>query len=225
MSFAFTVDGADGQSWNTSNEDACPNRRTIRRATLVDVSPVASPAYDKGTSVNARRLDYGAIVSDQSAIHAQIAVWNQRKKNLFIEARAIAALFPGIALEDVALYSRIYKGTELQDRLYQLRAWDLGKEMWQGGAFGVQCGEGLGATHREGQTSDPQMTLRDCTEADSKLSHRQAAKFHRTAAQKASDFSDGAKHYVAGDAHAEAARMYPDKDASERARAASRGLR
>jgi len=62
MSFAFAVDGDDGDSFDSATDENGHSitRRSIKRALLLDVAPVASPAYPQGTSVSARSADYGA---------------------------------------------------------------------------------------------------------------------------------------------------------------------
>jgi len=50
MSFAFFIDGEDGQDWDESDDIPV---RTIKRAALADVSIVTNPAYD-GTSIGLR---------------------------------------------------------------------------------------------------------------------------------------------------------------------------
>src|SRR5580704_17070001 len=53
-SFAFIVDGEDGQAFSAPDNNGLLTR-TIKRAKLLDVSVVASPAYGNGaTSVDAR---------------------------------------------------------------------------------------------------------------------------------------------------------------------------
>jgi HK97 family phage prohead protease len=60
MSFAFSINGDDGQSFSAPDRNGLLTR-TITRAILLDVAPVASPAYPRGTSVSARSADYGAV--------------------------------------------------------------------------------------------------------------------------------------------------------------------
>lgn len=59
-SFAFNVDGEDGEAFDTDRDEEGRsfNRRTVKRARLFDVSAVTRPAYDGATSVQARSCDY-----------------------------------------------------------------------------------------------------------------------------------------------------------------------
>jgi len=55
-SFAFVVDGEDGDEFDTDTDERGLrfNRRTVKRAKIFDCSVVASPAYPDSTSVVAR---------------------------------------------------------------------------------------------------------------------------------------------------------------------------
>jgi HK97 family phage prohead protease len=55
-SFAFAVDGDDGQEFDTDTDENGQqfSRRTIRRAQIFDISCVTNPAYPDSTSVSAR---------------------------------------------------------------------------------------------------------------------------------------------------------------------------
>ncbi len=56
-SFAFSIDGPDGEEWDTANDANGKSfvRRTIKRAKIWDCSVVTSPAYENGaTNVSAR---------------------------------------------------------------------------------------------------------------------------------------------------------------------------
>jgi HK97 family phage prohead protease len=80
-SFAFLPDGADAEDWDTCDDDdgnRC-QRRTVKRASLFDVSVVTSPAYGNGaTSVDARKLGVGvgwdaSLRAKSAAVAALIA--------------------------------------------------------------------------------------------------------------------------------------------------------
>ncbi len=58
-SFAFAVDGDEGQEFDTDTEDGQRfSRRTIRRAKIFDISAVTNPAYPDSTTVSARAKDF-----------------------------------------------------------------------------------------------------------------------------------------------------------------------
>lgn len=64
MSFAFAIDG-DGDTFDSAtDEDGKPCvRRTVKRAFIMDVAPVAQAAYKNGTTVSARSCDYSTVLS------------------------------------------------------------------------------------------------------------------------------------------------------------------
>lgn len=94
MSFAFTVDGNDGESFDSSTDENGRSivRRTIKRAMLADVAPVAAPAYPQGTSVSARAADYSVLASVPRTVPAtaaemrvRIAAFDARQKSLRVQ--------------------------------------------------------------------------------------------------------------------------------------------
>jgi uncharacterized protein len=75
-SFAFIVDGEDGQSFSSPDKNGLLTR-TIKRAKLLDCSVVCTPAYGNGaTNVAARAAAAQHSGNDQTAIRAQIARFN-----------------------------------------------------------------------------------------------------------------------------------------------------
>jgi HK97 family phage prohead protease len=56
MSFAFNIDGADGEEFDTATDEEGRSfsRRTVKRAKIWDLSCVTNPAYPGSTSVTAR---------------------------------------------------------------------------------------------------------------------------------------------------------------------------
>jgi hypothetical protein len=85
--------------------------------------------------------------------------------------------------------------------------------------------------HQSGSAEDPTASLRDDDDfgwddddwnADK---HRSAAAYHRALASKATSLERASDHFKTADLHDEAARQYPDLNASFSARAASKHLR
>jgi hypothetical protein len=103
-SFAFVVDGEDGQSFSRPDLNGLPTR-TIKRAKLLDVSVVANPAYGNGaTQVDARAR---VTADDQAAIKRQIVAWNARKKENLTRARAVMAEYPELDAETISRGRRL----------------------------------------------------------------------------------------------------------------------
>jgi uncharacterized protein len=224
-SFAFQCPegGCDFNQRGTLEDGKTPcNIRTLRKVKLLDCSVVVRPAYPS-TSVDARK----AVVrfDDQTAIKAQIAAWEQRRKQRFTDARAIAAKYPGVALEDIAIRSRIYSGDQLEDVLLQLRSAAIGKTIRQGytGADFDQC------SADGGQAADPEQTFRDKDDvihpelARTKAEHEESCCYHRNRASKAPSMQRCSAHHRCADAHRIAAET-GDAGASAAARAASKEL-
>ena len=215
-SFAFIVDGDDGQSFSDKNGQVI---RTIKRAKLLDVSVVASPAYGNGaTTVDARAA--------APSIGAQIRDWNKRHPNtkqVIAEARFRASEYPELSFETIARGLRLGYS---EDTFLQLRFAAITEQLRQGGGL-----EPLPMRYEQGQSADPTASLRADDDHDfdwddewfDRSEHERAAKFHRGRASKAS-LERACSEYKCADLHDQAARLYPDRDASAAARAASKTL-
>jgi uncharacterized protein len=96
MSFAFFIDGEDGQDWDESDDIPV---RTIKRAALADVSIVTNPAYD-GTSIGLRAFQeykeqHGSCTSQRNAIMR--ACMKDRDPKSASGSRARSATLPALA--------------------------------------------------------------------------------------------------------------------------------
>jgi HK97 family phage prohead protease len=227
MSFAFSVDGEDGQDFSGPDQRTGLLTRTIKRAALLDVAPVAAPAYPQGTSVQARKVDYSVVpVSDQTVVRAQIATFDAAQKIKCADtnrrARAIVAEYSPLSVEEIV---RMKKLGYSEDLILELRgvayAREIGGPTFEAGPMRYQAG----------QTEDPTDSLRadvdfgwddDDWDADK---HERAASYHRALASKAPSVEKGVQHFKAADLHSAAARLYPDLNSSFAARAASKSLR
>jgi hypothetical protein len=228
MSFAFAVDGDDGQDFSGPDSTGLLTR-TVKRAILLDVSPVFSPAYPVGTSVAARAADYLAahpVISDQTAIHAQITAFESlqadKKRQRIAAARSRFAEYSPLSAEDIV---RCKKLGYSEDLMLELRAAAYARQI------GGPTFEAGPLRQEPGQTSDPTDSLRadddfgwddDDWDADK---HERAASYHRALASKAPSVEKGVQHFKAADLHSAAARLYPDLNSSFVARAASKSLR
>jgi hypothetical protein len=225
MSFAFAVDGDDGDDFSAPDASGLLIR-TIKRAALLDVAPVCSPAYPVGTSVAARAADYSVVAaqSDQTLIRAQIKAFNNRRKQCIADARSQFAEYSPLSAEDIV---RCKKLGYSEDLMLELR----------GAAYARQIGgptfEAGPMRYEPGQSADPTASLRDDDEDDFGWNdddwdadkHERAAEYHRAIARKATSLDSASAHYQAADLHSAAARAYPDLNASFSARAASKSLR
>jgi HK97 family phage prohead protease len=228
MSFAFAVDGDDGQDFSGPDSTGLLTR-TVKRAFLLDVSPVFAPAYPVGTSVAARAADYLAarpVISDQTAIHAQITAFESlqadKKRQRIAAARSRFAEYSPLSAEDIV---RCKKLGYSEDLMLELRAAAYARQI------GGPTFEAGPMRQEPGQTSDPTDSLRadddfgwddDDWDADK---HERAASYHRALASKAPSVEKGVQHFKAADLHSAAARLYPDLNSSFAARAASKSLR
>jgi hypothetical protein len=171
--------------------------RLIKRALLLDVAPVASPAYPRGTSVQARRVDYCITpVSDQAPIRAQIAAFEAGRRQRIADARSLAAQYSPLSFEDVL------RGRKLgysEDAFNQLRCAAVGRQIRADG----------------GAVSDPEMTMRE---------HQEAAKYHRACASKAKTMDSCAAHHAAADLHARAAETEDSEDGARACAASKKAL-
>ena len=224
MSFAFAVDGDDGQDFSGPDSTGLLTR-TVKRAFLLDVSPVFAPAYPVGTSVAARAADYVAarpVISDQTAIHAAIKAFDNRRKRSITDARSIAKENSPLSLEEIV---RCKKLGYSDDLMLELRAAAYARQI------GGPTFEAGPMRQEPGQSQDPTASLRDDDDdfgwgdddwdADK---HERAAAYHRALARKSSTMDQGIEHFKAADLHAAAARLYPDLNSRFAACAASKSI-
>jgi HK97 family phage prohead protease len=210
-SFAFIVDGDDGQSFSAPDNNGLLTR-TIKRAKLLDVSVVASPAYGNGaTSVDARSAAAAATVS---------------KRQQHARAQKLMAEYPELAAETIISRMRIYSGAQLEDVLLQLRFAEITKRQGFGFEPGIQS-----PRYQSGSSEDPQQSFRDDEgkiwpeAARTTEEHEESAKYHANCAAKAKSLAEAEGHFHAADRHAYAAAYPNDTLASDRARQASRVLK
>jgi hypothetical protein len=225
MSFAFAVDGDDGQDFSGPDSTGLLTR-TVKRAFLLDVSPVFAPAYPVGTSVAARAADYVAaarpvVISDQTAIHAAIKAFDNRRKRSITDARSIAKENSPLSLEEIV---RCKKLGYSEDLMLELRAAAYAREI------GGPTFEAGPMRQEPGQSADPTASLRDDDDAFdwdaewwNRSEHERAAAFHRARASKATSMEKCCDEHKAADLHDTAARIYPYGDGAS-ARAASKSL-
>jgi hypothetical protein len=229
MSFAFSVDGDGGDDFSAPDASGLLIR-TIKRAALLDVSPVFAPAYPVGTSVAARAADYVATrpgISDQTAVRAQIAAFEKleadKKRQRIADARSRFAEYSPLSAEDIV---RCKKLGYSEDLMLELRGAAYARTIG-GPTFEVSPMRADG-----GSAQDPTASLRDDDDdfgwddddwnADK---HERAADYHRAVASKATSLDSACAHYQAADLHSAAARQYPDLNPSIAARQASKSLR
>jgi hypothetical protein len=198
-SFAFIVDGEDGQSFSSPDRNGLLTR-TIKRAKLLDVSVVASPAYGNGaTSVDARS--------------AAVTVSKRQQHD---RARKIMADYPELAAETIASRMRIYSGTQLEDCLLQLRFAEITKR--QGFAFEA-------GMEQPGSTLDarPGAVGQNCIggKCSTYAEHQKAAEQHTNIARQAHSLKRAEAHYSAANQHRLAA-LEPSEQNSANACSASR---
>ena len=191
--------------------------------------PVFAPAYPVGTSVAARAADYVAaarpVISDQTAIHAAIKAFDNRRKRSITDARSIAKENSPLSLEEIV---RCKKLGYSEDLMLELRAAAYAREIG-GPTFEVSPMRADG-----GSAQDPTASLRDDDDDDAfgwsdddwdADKHERAADYHRAVARKATLLDSASAHYQAADLHSAAARLAPDLNSSFAARAASKSLR
>jgi uncharacterized protein len=203
-SFAFI---ADDDSFSAPDRNGLLTR-TIKRAKLLDVSVVASPAYGNG----ATKVDARALAQKHSP----------SLKQTIAEARFRAGAYPELSLEDIAIRMRIGYS---EDAMNLARLAVIGKSIRQGytGADFDQCSAG------GGQAADPEQTFRDKKDvihpelARTKAEHEESCAYHRNCAAKAPSMARCAAQHKAADAHRIAAES-GDAAASAAARAASKEL-
>jgi uncharacterized protein len=223
-SFCFSVDG-DGDEFSSPDSNGLLTR-TIKRAKLLDVAPCAIPAYPQGTSLAARAAHYSVapVISDQTAIHAAIKAFDNRRKRSITDARSQFAEYSPLTAEEIV---RCKKLGYSEDLMLELRAAAYARQI------GGPTFEAGPLRYEPGQSADPTASLRDDDDDDfgwgdddwDADKHERAAKYHRALASKATSMEKGVEHFKAADLHAAAARLYPDLNSSFAARAASKSLR
>jgi len=229
MSFAFGVDGDDGDTFDSASDENGRSivRRSIKRAKIFDVSPVVRAAYPNGTSVAARAADYSiatsravpTVVTHPNLFRAQAAADAEKRKQRHAEVRRICANYPELSFEHVA---QCLKLGYSEDLMLQLRFAAITEKLARAGAsFEVEpMRSGLNA--QPGSTPDTDdFDPADASEPDE---HRKAAAWHRAVAAKAKTMEAASVHFKCADAHDLAAQT-GDANDSSRARAASRNLR
>jgi HK97 family phage prohead protease len=234
-SFAFIVDGEDGQSFSAPDRNGLLTR-TIKRAKLLDVSVVASPAYGNGaTSVDARaaaaafkpacakprlhsagpneeKCEECTRVTKRLTYHTKEVKKDSKKR-----AREVMAEYPELSAETIASRMRIYSGAQLEDVLLQLRFAEITKRQGVGFEPGIQS-----PRYQGGQSEDPTASLRTGygtwnEEWYDRRKHENARDWLRFQAQRESDWQTGAAAHAAADLHDKASRLYPYDEALGRA--------
>jgi HK97 family phage prohead protease len=226
MSFAFAVDGDDGQEFSGPDNNDGLLTRTVKRALLLDVSPVFSPAYPVGTSVAARAADYVAarpVISDQTVIHAQITAFENlqanKKRQRIADARSQFAEYSPLTAEEIV---RCKKLGYSEDLMLELRAAAYAREI------GGPTFEAGPMRYSGGSSEDPELKFRDDEgqiwpeAARTTEEHKESVKYHTNCAASAKSLHEAESHYHAADRHAYAAAYPNDTLASDRARQASR---
>lgn len=211
MSFTFAAFADGGDAFDSAVDERGQQivRRTIKRAVLLDVAPVASPAYPHGTSVSARAADYSvAPVSDQAPIRAQIAAFNKRTATTIDRRHGLLALkYRWLSYDQI---KRAVRSNYSEDTLNALNLSEITKQIRSGGS-----------------AEDPEMKFRDDEgkiwpeAASSKAEHEVSSSYHRACARTAPTMQRGIDHYAAADAHLLAATTGDPADSSA-ARAASK---
>jgi len=219
-SFAFIVDGEDGQSFSSPDRTGLLTR-TIKRAKLVDVSVVASPAYGNGaTQVDAR----------------SIAAFNTKRterKERIRRALDLAAEYSPLPIEEISRCIRLGYSADVMN---ELRAAAYGEQI-RSASFG-DMDVASPRSEDGGQVSDAQQSLRDDDDSfdwdadwEDPLMHDNAARWHKYRAWAASTLQGSTSHVAASALHQKAAKAlrlkpnHPESSAaSKKARDASKEL-
>jgi hypothetical protein len=230
-SFAFIVDGEDGQSFSAPDRNGLLTR-TIKRAKLLDVSVVASPAYGNGaTSVDARtaaatskpacakpRLHFPGPNEEKCEECTRVTKrltyhTKEVKKDSKKRARELMAEYPELSAETIHRCLRLKYS---EDAMLQLRFAEITKR--QGFSFepGVeQPGATLDA--RPGAVGQNCIGGKCSTYAE----HQKAAEQHSNIARQAHSVKRAEAHYHAANQH-RLASLEPSEQNSANACAASR---
>jgi HK97 family phage prohead protease len=197
MSFAFGVDGDDGDAFDSAVDERGQRftRRTIKSALLLDVAPVAAPAYPQGTSVSARSrvADYDTsrvAVPPQRTVSAPLKMTLSDVRRLSRET--------GHSFEDIVFG---YSPKISEDRWLKMKLEAIGDVVMRA-------------------KKDTEDDLEDSDSDWDERTHERAAAKHRFVAQHSS-LDDAIKHYNAADAHQKAAENF-NRTNSRAARRASK---
>ena len=228
-SFAFIVDGEDGQSFSAPDRNGLLTR-TIKRAKLLDVSVVASPAYGNGaTSVDARaaavskpcakprghfagpneeKCEECTRVTGRDTYHTKAKAGSKHARALELMAE-----YPELSAETIHRCLRLKYS---EDAMLQLRFAEITKRQGFGFEPGIeQPGAALDA--RPGAVGQNCIGGKCSTYAE----HQKAAEQHTNIARQAHSLKRAEAHYSAANQHRLAA-LEPSEQNSADACAASR---
>jgi HK97 family phage prohead protease len=221
-SFCFAVDGDDGQDFSGPDQRTGLLTRTIKRAKILDVAPVAVPAYPQGTSVAARA--HYSTVDEQAEVKKQIAAFEKlqadKKRQSIATARSRFAEYSPLSAEEIV---RCKKLGYSEDLMLELRCAAYARQIRAGVAF-----EAEPMRYSGGASEDPELKFRDDEgqiwpeAARTTEEHEQSAKYHANCASKAKSLHEAEFHYHCADRHKFAAEHPNDTLASDRARESSR---
>jgi uncharacterized protein len=231
-SFAFAVDPDGGDSFSGPDGNGLLTR-TVKRAKLFDVSVVTAPAFPgDATSVAARSaVAQHSVVSDQTAIRAQIAAWEARRKQRIADARSQFADYSPLSAEEIVHIKKMGYSSDVTNelRLAAVTREIAARAGYTGADFsgGFACNSPRDANN-PGAVGDPTQSLRDddfdWDDDDSwtQDEHERAASFHRNLAAQQASMSGVRDHHQAADLHVKA--CTGDLSDSHAARAASKAL-
>jgi hypothetical protein len=202
-SFAFAVDGDDGDAFDTTDDERGQRitRRTIKRANLFDVSVVCSPAYES-TSVQARSFADKLFRTTTPKSMQQKFIEEHNGWDPWLDSM------------------RAYRmGLEIRNdnvRFHALSAAKASAEMWADlSAYGTARIRRLFEQRYDGgQAADPTQSFRCAAGSLSSSAdeHETAVDEHRTLARRSANRRDAKTadlHFGASEAHALAASKRP----------------
>ena len=223
-SFAFSVDGDDGDSFDNGFDDDGQRCmiRTLRSVKLMDVAVVTHPAYPD-TSVTARAHYDGVSKVLPTPAVLPPAMRKAKFARDYAHARALFKRFPRHSLENITSRMKIYGDTTAcEDALNQIR---LNAITRVGVGFEVEP-----MRYQGGQAEDPEVKLRDkeafnWDDSDdwAEDEHDRCAQFHRNCARQAKSMAACSNHHRCADLH-EHASTTGDLVDSHAARQASKRL-
>ncbi|HWY20025.1 MAG TPA: HK97 family phage prohead protease [Candidatus Acidoferrum sp.] len=209
-SFAFAVeDGGDEFDEAKDENGQRFKRRTLKRAKLLDVSCVTSPAYTgDATSVSARSrvADYNTHRPPQRTVSARPPVVVKASTLSFREASRLSKQY-GVCVEEVNIARSIEQtsGVPMADTLNRIHLRAVTAR--------VERAAQLRKLDDEPDDDDPDSDWNE-------KAHARAATKHRFVAQHSS-LDDAVKHYSCADAHQQAADNF-NRTNSRKARKTSR---